>query len=67
MRARLDVVDGRIREAFDAHDGQNDDGRGLIRVGAAEAHDAPVVRKLYDVAHQPLSLDGRPGSLNPIR
>lgn len=64
MRVRLGVVDRRAREALDADDGQNDDRRGFVGLGTAEAHDAPVIREFYDVAHQ--SLPPTTGTDRPI-
>jgi hypothetical protein len=44
----------RIGMAFDADDRQDDDSCRLIR-RTAKAHDAPLVRKFDNGAHQPLS------------
>jgi hypothetical protein len=62
MAARLDFFCARIGVALDADDGENDHRRGFVlRAGAAEPHNAPLVRKLDDVAHRcrplPVSAD----------
>jgi hypothetical protein len=62
MAARLDFFCARIGMALDADDGENDHRRGFVlRAGAAEPHNAPLVRKLDDVAHRcrplPVSAD----------
>jgi hypothetical protein len=59
---RLRIHD-RIGITFDADNRKNNHCRGLVPLGAAKAHDAPVVREFNDVAHQPLSSDGTHGSL----
>jgi hypothetical protein len=51
----LGLLGTRIGIALDPDHGQNNDGCGLIRRFAAKAHNAPVVRKFDNVAHQPLS------------
>ncbi|MFZ2066131.1 MAG: hypothetical protein WAV27_09135 [Xanthobacteraceae bacterium] len=58
-RLRFGLIDLGFGIPFDAYDGQNNDGRGLRAVGSSEAHDAPFVRKFDEVAHQPVSPDGR--------
>jgi hypothetical protein len=51
-RAWLNIFEGWFCISFDTHDGQNDDGCGFSYVGAAKAHQAPIVRKFYDVTHR---------------
>jgi len=53
-RMRFGFLGLRVGVAVDPYHRQDDDRRGLARV-TAEAHDAPVVRKFNNVAHQPLS------------
>jgi hypothetical protein len=63
---RFDLIDRRVCDALNAHDGKNNDGRSLVRVGAAETHDAPLIGEFDDVAHQPLPFDIGAGSSTPI-
>jgi hypothetical protein len=51
-RAWLDISERWFCITFDTHDGQNDDGCGLSRVGATKAHQVSIVRKFYDVTHR---------------
>jgi len=55
MRVGFGLLGTRIGVALDPDHGQNDDRCGFIRRVTAEAHNAPVFRKLNNVAHQPLS------------
>ncbi len=52
MSVRFGTIYGRLTVSFDADDGQNDDGRGLLRrVDAPEAHDAPLIGEFDNGAH----------------
>lgn len=62
---RFGAIHRRVNVPLDADNGQNNDRRGLVGLGAAEAHDPPFIGEFDDVAHQPQSSDGRYGSLNP--
>jgi hypothetical protein len=56
MPVRFRVIRRAVRMPVDADNGQNDDRRRLVGLGATEAHNPPFVRKFYDVTHQPLPL-----------
>jgi hypothetical protein len=62
-RARFNFFQGLLRVSLDTHDGQNDDRCGFSSAGAAKAHQAPFIRKFYDVTHRLSPSDGRRGSL----
>jgi hypothetical protein len=65
---RFGIVDQRRIVSFDADDRENDDCGGLFgRVNTAEAHDAPLVRKLDNGAHfgGPAVVRFLPGSGHP--
>src|SRR3974390_2747639 len=53
-RLRFGLLGVRVGIMLDPYHRQDDDRRGLCRV-TAEAHDAPLIRKFDNVAHQPLS------------
>jgi hypothetical protein len=63
-RARLDIFKGRFCISLDTDDRQNDDGCRFSGVGAAKAHQAPIVRKFYDVTHRlsPLTAGANPSA-----
>ena len=64
--ARLDFFRARIGMPLNADDGENDHRCGFIlRIGAAEPHDAPFVRKFDDVAHRAILC--RSARLPPFR
>ena len=66
---RFGILDERRVVPFDADDRENDDGGGLLRrINAAEAHDAPLVRKLDNGAHigGPAVVRSLPGSRHPL-
>jgi len=58
-RARFDVLKRWFCISLDADNGQNNDRCGFSVIGAAKAHQAPIVRKFDDVTHQPPSSDTR--------
>jgi len=66
-RARFDVLERGLCVSLNADNGQNNDGCGFSSVGAAKAHQAPIVRKFDDVTHQPPSSDTRDRFFNAIR
>jgi hypothetical protein len=51
-RARFNIFEGWLGVSLYTNNGQNDDGCGLSDVDAAKAHQAPIVRKFYDVTHR---------------
>jgi hypothetical protein len=55
MRLRLGFLGARIGVALDPDYRQDDNRCGIIHSVTAEAHNAPLVRKFDNGAHQPLS------------
>jgi hypothetical protein len=55
MRLRLGLLGTRIGVTFDPDHRQDDNRCGFIRPVTAESHNAPLVRKFDNDAHQPLS------------
>jgi hypothetical protein len=63
-RARFNFFQGWLCVSLDTHDRQNDDRCGFSSIGTTKAHQAPFLRKFYDVTHRLSPSDSRRGSLH---